>query len=87
MFIDLARPFFDWTNPQKAIKQNLNVLLAILANAAVVSAVFFGIKILIKAQIPENLIILILCVVLLFLAAGSYLALLRFADKRYREIE
>ena len=29
MMIDLARPLLDWTNPQKAIKQNLNVLLAL----------------------------------------------------------
>ncbi|MCX6573840.1 MAG: hypothetical protein NTX99_07580, partial [Candidatus Aminicenantes bacterium] len=32
MMIDLARPLLDWTNPQKAIKQNLNVLLALLAD-------------------------------------------------------
>jgi radical SAM superfamily enzyme YgiQ (UPF0313 family) len=32
MAVDLARPLLDWTNPQKAIKQNLNVLLALFAN-------------------------------------------------------
>ena len=33
MIIDLARPLLDWTNPQKAIKQNLNVLLGLMADA------------------------------------------------------
>ena len=31
MAIDLARPLLDWTNPQKAIKQNLNVLVEAMA--------------------------------------------------------
>ena len=42
MIIDLARPLLDWTNPQKAIKQNLNVLLALLADVGILTAVFFG---------------------------------------------
>ncbi len=42
MAIDLARPLLDWTNPQKAIKQNLNVLLAMLADIGILTIVFFG---------------------------------------------
>jgi ABC-2 type transport system permease protein len=56
MFIDLARPLLDWTNPQKAIKQNFNVFLAMLANATVVAGAFFPIKTLIKTQIPKGLL-------------------------------
>jgi ABC-2 type transport system permease protein len=87
MFIDLARPLLDWTNPQKAIKQNLNVLLAMFAEAAIIAAIFFGIKALSKANAPESLILLILFSALICLAAFGYLALLKFADKRYQEIE
>lgn len=87
MFIDLARPLLDWTNPQKAIKQNFNVFLAMLANATVVAGAFFPIKTLIKTQIPKGLLLVILCAALLILSAAGYLALQRFADKRYREIE
>lgn len=87
MIIDLARPLLDWTNPQKAIKQNLNVLLALLADVGVLTAVFFGVKALIKAKLAGNAVIGVLFMVLAALAGLSYVALLKFADKRYPEIE
>ncbi|MCK7513196.1 MAG: hypothetical protein MZV70_60330 [Desulfobacterales bacterium] len=36
MAVDLARPLLTWTNPQRAIKQNLNVLLAMALDAGFV---------------------------------------------------
>ena len=86
MIIDLARPLLDWTNPQKAIKQNLNVLLALLADAGILTAFFFGVKALIKAQLAPNAVLAIVFVGLAALSAVGYVALLRFADKRYPEI-
>jgi ABC-2 type transport system permease protein len=87
MFIDLARPLLDWTNPQKAIKQNLNVLLAMLADAAIIAAAFFGIKTLIDANVSEGLILTMLFLSLICAATFGYLALQRFADKRYQDID
>ena len=87
MMIDLARPLLDWTNPQKAIKQNLNVLLAMLADVGILTAVFFGVKALIKAKLATNVVLGVVFVGLAALAALSYAALLKFADKRYPEIE
>ena len=87
MMIDLARPLLDWTNPQKAIKQNLNVLLALFADVGILTAVFFGVKALIKAKLTRGVVLGVVAVGLAALAAVSYAALLRFADKRYPEIE
>jgi ABC-2 type transport system permease protein len=87
MMIDLARPLLDWTNPQKAIKQNLNVLLALIADVGVLTAVFFGVKALIKAKLGTNVVLGVVFVGLVVFAAASYAALLKFADKRYPEIE
>jgi len=87
MMIDLARPLLDWTNPQKAIKQNLNVLLALLADVGILTVVFFAVKALIKAKLATNVVLSVMFVGLGALAAASYVALLRFADKRYPEIE
>ena len=87
MMIDLARPLLDWTNPQKAIKQNLNVLLALLADIGILTGVFFGAKALIGAKLGTNVVLGIVFVALMALAAASYLALLRFADRRYPQIE
>ncbi len=87
MIIDLARPLLDWTNPQKAIKQNLNVLLAMLADIGILTAAFFGVKALIKTKLAANVVLGVLFVGLAALAALSYRILLRFADKRYPEID
>jgi ABC-2 type transport system permease protein len=87
MMIDLARPLLDWTNPQKAIKQNLNVLLALLADVGLMTLVFFAAKALIRAELGTGAVLGILFAGLAALAVASYAALLRFADKRYPEIE
>jgi ABC-2 type transport system permease protein len=87
MMIDLARPLLDWTNPQKAIKQNLNVLLAMLADIGILTAAFFGVKALMKAKLGTGAVLGIVLAAMATLAALSYAALLRFADKRYPEIE
>jgi ABC-2 type transport system permease protein len=87
MIIDLARPLLDWTNPQKAIKQNLNVLLASLAHIGILTVAFFGVKAMIKAQFTSIVILGVLLLSLAGLAVLSYSLLLKFANKRYREIE
>jgi ABC-2 type transport system permease protein len=87
MAIDLARPLLDWSNPQKAIKQNLNVLLALLADIGILTGVFFGVKALIKAKLGTGAVLGVVSAALVLLAAAGYAALLRFADKRYPAIE
>jgi ABC-2 type transport system permease protein len=87
MIIDLARPLLDWANPQKAIKQNLNVLLAIFADIGILTAAYFGVKTTIKLGMTGNVIIGLLYLALAGFAVLSYLALLKFADRRYRQIE
>lgn len=87
MIIDLARPLLDWTNPQKAIRRNLNVLLASLADIGILTAAFFAIRALIKANLAANVVLGVIFVALAALAALSYRILLKFADKRYPEIE
>ncbi len=87
MTIDLARPLLDWTNPQKAIKQNLNVLLAIFADAGVLAAAYFGIRALTKAGLEWDMIVGLMLAALAVLSSLAFVALCRFADKRYGEIE
>jgi ABC-2 type transport system permease protein len=87
MIIDLARPLLDWTNPQKAIKQNLNVLLAMFADAGIIAAAYFGIRGLIKAGFEESTVLGLLFAALILFSFLGCVALCKFADKRYREIE
>jgi len=87
MAIDLARPLLDWVNPQKAIKQNLNVLLGMLADIGILTIVYFGVKALVKAKVATNAVLGIVLAALVVLSVVSYAALLKFADKRYPRIE
>jgi len=87
MAIDLARPLLDWVNPQKAIKQNLNVLLGMLADIGILTIVYFGVKALVKAKLATNAVLGIVFAALVALSVVSYAALLKFADKRYPRIE
>jgi ABC-2 type transport system permease protein len=87
MSIDLARPLLQWTNPQKAIKQNLNVVIAMLADMGFLSVIGYGLFRLAKAGLAGPGLLLIALGALTALSAASYHFLMRFAERRYREIE
>jgi ABC-2 type transport system permease protein len=87
MMIDLARPLLDWTNPQKAMKQNLNILISVILDLAVL--VFFGYlaKWLGESGVsPGNLIATILGILVALSFAAGW-GLVRFAAHRYSAIE
>jgi ABC-2 type transport system permease protein len=87
MIIDLARPLLDWTNPQKAIKQNLNVLLALAADAGILTALYFFVKFLLRAGLSQRASLAVLLALLVALGVGAWRFLADFADRRYRNIE
>jgi ABC-2 type transport system permease protein len=87
MIIDLARPLLDWINPMKAIKQNLNVLIAIFADMGILAAVWGITALLVKAGVGGTSLIAAVFAVLAVISALCFRFLLVFADKRYREIE
>jgi ABC-2 type transport system permease protein len=87
MAIDLARPLLDWTNPQKAIKQNLNVLLAFLADIAILTILAFLCIGMGKLGLGGGSILVFLGLVLVGLSAAAWLFLVKFAEKRYPAIE
>jgi hypothetical protein len=57
-----------------------------MADAGILTAAFFGVKALIRAKLAPNVVLGIVLVGLAALSAVSYIILLRFADRRYREI-
>jgi ABC-2 type transport system permease protein len=87
MIIDLARPLLDWTNPQKAIKQNLNVLFAFFADFGVLAIVGALAYILAKAGVGRTGLILVILAALALISFAGVRFLLAFAAKRYRDIE
>ncbi len=87
MAIDLARPLLDWINPQKAIKQNLNVLLAILADILVLTLLTFFSLWLSRRGLPPYLALALLLLVLLLAVGGAFALLFYLAERRYPRIE
>jgi ABC-2 type transport system permease protein len=87
LWIDLARPKLKWSNPQQAIKQNLNVVFAMLAGAAYLTACGFLAHFLLRAGLPGSFVYF----ALLSIAAATgwfvWRGLLRFADRKYPETE
>lgn len=87
MAVDLARPLLTWTNPQRATKQNLNVMVAMALDAGIVFAFYYFSQFLRGSGIDGASLIAALLVVLIVLAAVAIFLLARFADKRYATIE
>jgi ABC-2 type transport system permease protein len=87
MIIDLARPLLKWTNPQKAIKQNLNVLLAVFADLGILAVLAFLIIFLAKSGVSGSAVLFIVFAAVVLLSLFSCLLLLRMVDRRYQEIE
>jgi ABC-2 type transport system permease protein len=87
MIIDLARPLLDWTNPQKAIKQNLNVLFAFFADLGVLALVGTFAYVLSKAGVGRTGLILAILAALALVSYAGLRFLVSFAEKRYRDIE
>jgi ABC-2 type transport system permease protein len=87
IYIDLVRPKLQWNNPQEAIKQNMNAMLAILIGFLALSV--FGVAAYLIALFIEN-IYAIFGILVLILSAVSYLFLLilkETTDKAYTKIE
>lgn len=87
MIIDLARPLLDWISPTKAIKQNLNVLFGFFADMGVLAVVYGIVRLLMKAGLREASLIASVLAALALISAALLWSLLRFAGRRYREIE
>lgn len=87
IFIDLIRPKLQWNNPQEAIKQNMNAVLAMLIGFLVVSV--FGLAGFVVTLLTTN-IFSMFGIMILILLAVSYLCIVvlkKTAVKAYWRIE
>ena len=87
MAIDLNRPLLNWTNPQRAIKQNLNVIVALVFDFGTLAALGFLAVFLISKKLPSALVYTVLLAIALAGSAASLAFLLKFAARKYPAIE
>ncbi len=83
MAVDLARPLLAWTNPQKAIKQNLNVVIAMALDVGFLFGMVYLVRALRGAGLGGAALVGAIGAVAAALSAGSLLGLAKFARTRY----
>ena len=86
MAIDLSRPLLNWTSPQRAIKQNLNVLLAMALDAGIVFLFYRFFLLLRRAGLNGASLIAAMFTATVLAAALAIFLLARIAARRYAAI-
>jgi len=87
LLIDLLRPYLNWDNPQKPIKQNINVLIAMLAGGIIYALIFLAGWFVYQVSGADLLVYLAVAAVSLAIGALLYLFMIKIAPNRYRDIE
>jgi len=85
--VDLARPLLDWISPQKAMKQNLNVLIAMLLDLGFLFLYGLAFIALGRSGLSLAVVIGILAALGVGLACLAYALVRQFALRRYPSIE
>jgi ABC-2 type transport system permease protein len=82
--IDLFRPLLVWDNPQKAVKQNLNCIISMFFNI-----LWVGVIIYVVGNFITNFMLAYITLAIIFIVLGIllYSLLMKYAEKRYYEIE
>jgi ABC-2 type transport system permease protein len=86
ILIDFARPYFDWEDPQRAVKNNLNVLfimLIALIFIAIMGAISVGLYFIAPWWLGYSILLLLVSAS----SALLYLWILTVAEKKYRQYE
>ncbi|QQY80010.1 ABC-2 type transport system permease protein [Keratinibaculum paraultunense] len=87
MVIDIFRPLLDWDNPQKAMKQNLNVLIAMGIGALYLGGVGFLVYKLFKTGVNILAIYGIMGLIYIISSYGLYILLKNLIIRQFSILE
>jgi len=87
LIVDLKRPLLDWTNPQRAVKQNLNVLIALAVNLIFMIILAGPTYFLIKMEFSFLIIIFIDFFIISLSSALLYRYSIKFIEKKLPTIQ
>lgn len=85
MIIDISRPKLNWSNPQQAMKQNLNVLVGMLAGIVYIGLIGLLVKQL-YGEIDMTIIYSIITAIIVVTSLVFYKVLEKLIMKQFREI-
>ena len=86
MTIDIMRPMRDWTNPQQAMKQNLNVLIG-MGTAVVILGPLVYLVYVSHDYAPDIVLLIGIPLLLLLLSAIDYRLLRSLVERQLSELE
>lgn len=86
LLIDLFRPYLTWDNPQKAIKQNMNVLFSKVAGGGFYYLLYLAGRYLYETTAAELPVYLFVLGGAAALGTVLYVVLMKIAPSRYRDI-
>lgn len=88
LLVDLARPYLNWSNPQQAVKSNLNVIIPLpIAGGLIAGLGFLAVHLHRGLGWPETSILAALAGVLVALAAVVYPVVIRAAHRLYERLD
>ncbi len=87
LLIDFIRPYLTWDDPQRAIKQNMNVLFGMIAASILLYGIYLGVQMAIRWGWGDRTIILAVAAAGLILGAIPYVVMLRIAADQFSRIE
>lgn len=87
LLIDLIRPKLGWRNPQEAIKQNFNVIFAMIVGTIYIAIVGFITFFLFRTGMNTTLISLLMILILVIFAGASLFLLYRVSARFFKRIE
>ncbi|MDR7870436.1 MAG: hypothetical protein RIN55_06240 [Tissierellaceae bacterium] len=86
MVIDIARPMLIWDNPQRAMKQNFNVIISMGVATLVIAGLFFLVKSLLLS-IDIGYIYIILSSIFVITAIILHSILVKLIDRQFMDLE
>ncbi|HOA15181.1 MAG TPA: hypothetical protein PKJ05_02495 [Bacillota bacterium] len=87
MLIDLARPYLNWTDPTRAVKQNINAVIPLFGGFGLVFAQGYAAYKMLLAGWQGWLPVGVISGFNVLLAVITFAALMAFAEKGYERIE
>ncbi|HPU95655.1 MAG TPA: hypothetical protein PK488_02150, partial [Bacillota bacterium] len=87
LLLDLSRPYLNWTDPTRAVKQNLNSVIPMFVGFGLTFAQGYAVYKMMVAGWQGWLPVGIVAAFNVLLAAVTFTALMAFADKGYDRIE
>jgi ABC-2 type transport system permease protein len=84
---DLWRPFFKWTNPQQAVKNNLNAVFPMAVEAAIIGVLGFAAFRMMGARVTPLVTYALFTAVLAALLVVSYRFVMSYAQRRHSELD